>query len=253
MQPESGAVSVSISTIVAVTFSKPLDASGVDQQSLQLLDAGVGIPGLVEYDASARRLSFTPSAPLAADTVYEVVVSSALQDADGDNFPGHGWFFSTGGAYNLSNTSQLTIDLCMDEGDKRMLSLVNNARAVSRSCGTDFAGAQPALSWDCLLDQAAVGHSVSMANNDFHAHVSPVDGTDPGDRIAAVGYNAQAWGENIAAGYPDEEAVVDAWLASPGHCLNIMNGSFTEMGAGYAENPASTYGIYWTQNFGRPF
>ena len=79
-----------------------------------------------------------------------------------------------------------------------------------------------------------------------------MDGTNPGDRIAAVGYNAQAWGENIAAGYPDEAAVVQAWLDSPGHCVNIMRDSFTEMGAGFAENPTSTYGIYWTQKFGRP-
>jgi len=112
--------------------------------------------------------------------------------------------------------------------------------------------AQPALSWNCLLDQAALGHSTSMADNDFHEHVSPVDGSDPGDRLMAVGYSPQAWGENIAAGYPDEQAVVDAWLTSPGHCSNIMSGSFTELGAAYAENPASTYGIYWTQKFGRP-
>ncbi len=253
MQPASGAVSASIATVVSITFTQPLDASGVDQQSLQLLDAGVPVAGLVEYDAGAMRLSFTPDAPLSTDTVYEVVVSSALQDEDGNNFPGHGWFFTTGGAYNLGSTSQMTIDMCMDEGDMQMLTLVNDARAVSRSCGADFADAQPALSWNCLLDQAAVGHSVSMATNDFHAHVSPVDGSGPGDRIADVGYNPQAWGENIAAGYADEEAVVQAWLDSPGHCLNIMSGSFTELGAGYAENPASTYGIYWTQNFGRPF
>lgn len=47
-------------------------------------------------------------------------------------------------------------------------------------------------------------------------------------------------------------AVVAAWLDSPGHCLNIMNATFSELGAGSAENPASTYGIYWAQNFGDP-
>jgi uncharacterized protein YkwD len=252
MQPDSGVASASISTVIAIAFTEPLDASGINQQSLQLLDAGVPVPGMVTYDSDAMRLSFTPDAALATDTVYEVVVSTSLQDVDGNSFPGHGWFFTTGGAYNLGNTDQMTIDMCMDQSDLQMLTLVNDARAVSRSCGADFADAQPALSWDCLLDQAAVGHSVSMATNDFHAHVSPVDGSDPGDRITAVGYSPQAWGENIAAGYADEASVVTAWLDSPGHCLNIMSGSFTEMGAGYAENPASTYGIYWTQNFGRP-
>ena len=252
VQPVDNAVSAPISTIIAITFTEPLDESGIDQQSIQVLDAGVPVAGQVAYDASTRQLSLTPDAPLATDTVYEVVVSSSLQDADGNSFPGHGWFFTTGGDYNLGSTSQMTIDMCMNESDMRMLTLVNDARAVSRSCGADPAPAQPALSWDCLLDQAAVGHSVSMATNDFHAHVSPVDGSDPGDRITAVGYTPQAWGENIAAGYPDEAAVVAAWLDSPGHCLNIMSGSFTELGAGFAENAGSTYGIYWTQNFGRP-
>lgn len=251
-QPENDAVSAPISTVIAVTFSEPLAMAGVNQQSLRLLDAGVPVAGVVAYDAGAMRLSFTPDAPLTTETVYEVVVSSDLQDAEGNNFPGHGWFFTTGGGWNLGSTSQMTIDMCMDEGDMRMLTLVNDARAVSRSCGADAAPAQPPLSWDCLLDQAAMGHSVAMAMNDFHAHVSPVDGSDPGDRITAAGYTPQTWGENIAAGYPDEEAVVEAWLGSPGHCLNIMRGSFTEMGAGFAENGASTYGIYWTQNFGRP-
>ncbi len=252
MQPDDNAAAASIATVIAITFNEPLDATVVDQDSLQLLESGVPVAGQVEYDASTLRLSFTPDAPLNTETVYEVVVSSSLEDANGNRFPGHGWFFTTGGAYNLGSTSQMTIDMCMDEGDLRMLTLVNDARAVSRDCGTDAAPAQPALSWDCLLDQAAVGHSVSMATNDFHAHVSPVDGSNPGDRIAAVGYNAQAWGENIAAGYPDEAAVVDAWLESPGHCLNIMRSSFTEMGAGSAEDAGSTYGIYWTQKFGRP-
>ena len=252
LQPADGVVSASVSTVVAITFSEPLDESSVDQGSLQLLNAGMPVAGLVDYDASSRRLSFTPDAPLETDTVYEVVVASSLQDADGNSFPGHGWFFATGGTYNLGATSQMTIDMCMDEGDLRMLTLVNNARAESRNCGADPAEAQAALSWDCLLDQAAAGHSQSMADNDFHAHVSPVDGSDPGDRITAVGYSPRAWGENIAAGYPDEEAVVEAWLGSPGHCLNIMSGAFTELGAARVTNPASTYGIYWTQNFGDP-
>ena len=252
VQPADGAVSASISTVVAITFSEPLDASGVDQDSLRLLAAAVPVAGLVEYEAASRRLSFTPDAPLETDTVYEVVVSSSLQDMDGNPFAGHGWFFTTGGAYNLGSTSQMTIDMCMNEGDMQMLTLVNDARAVARDCGADFAAAQPPLAWNCLLDQAAAGHSQSMADNDFHAHISPVDGSNPGDRIADVGYNPRAWGENIAAGYPDEEAVVEAWLDSPGHCLNIMNGTFTELGAAQAENPASTYGIYWTQKFGDP-
>jgi uncharacterized protein YkwD len=48
-----------------------------------------------------------------------------------------------------------------------------------------------------------------------------------------------------------EEAMA-GWLDSPGHCANLMDPSFTEMGAGYAVNPNSKAGTaYWTQVFGR--
>jgi uncharacterized protein YkwD len=46
---------------------------------------------------------------------------------------------------------------------------------------------------------------------------------------------------------------VAGWLSSPGHCANLMNPRYTEMGAAYGLNSArkSTY-PYWTQVFGAP-
>lgn len=250
--PENDATGVSVTSAVVVTFSEPLDESAIDQQSLMVTDQGVSVPGNVIYDAAGNHLSFAPDSPLSTETVYGVTVANSLRDAAGNSFLGQNWFFTTGGPYNLGGTSQITIDQCMDDGDKQMLTLVNNARAVSRSCGLQQMAPVSALAWNCLLDAAALGHSTSMADNDFHEHVSPVDGSDPGDRIAATGYTPQAWGENIAAGQISEEIVMDAWLQSAGHCSNIMSSSYTEMGAGFSENPASTFRIYWTQNFARP-
>ncbi|MGI9327515.1 MAG: Ig-like domain-containing protein [Pseudomonadales bacterium] len=250
--PDDQATGVATTTKVVVVFSESLQASSVDAQSLMVTEQAAPVAGTAAYDDSTNSLEFTPDSPLAADTVYGVTVASTLQDAAGNAFLGDNWFFTTGGPFNLGSTTQSTIDECMDDGDKLMLTLVNNARAADRSCGTQALTAQPPLAWNCRLDDAAVGHSTSMANNDFHAHVSPVDGSDPGDRIQAAGYVPQTWGENIAAGYPDEEAVMDGWLTSPGHCGNLMGSGFTEMGAGAAENATSTFGIYWTQNFGSP-
>ena len=39
-------------------------------------------------------------------------------------------------------------------------------------------------------------------------------------------------------------------MGSTGHCKNIMNGSFADIGVGYAFTSGSTYGHYWTQSFG---
>ena len=49
-----------------------------------------------------------------------------------------------------------------------------------------------------------------------------------------------AYGENIATGYTSEREVVDAWIKSPGHCKNIMNKAYKEMGV-------ARVGNYWTQ------
>ena len=72
------------------------------------------------------------------------------------------------------------------------------------------------------------------------------DGEDPGQRNAATGYSATAWGENIAWGQTSPEQVVASWISSSGHCANIMGSSFTEIGIGY--DPANI----WTQVFATP-
>ncbi len=70
-----------------------------------------------------------------------------------------------------------------------------------------------------------------------------------GQRIAAAGYRASGWGENIAAGQSTPEEVVQGWMESPGHCRNIMNPEYRTIGIGYGVVPGSPYGTYWTQDF----
>lgn len=250
--PSDQITEVSINTTIVVEFNESLDAASVDAQSLMVTQQAVPVAGSASYDNTTKSLTFTPDAPLAIETVYGVTVSSSIHDNASNLFLGDNWFFTTGGPFNLGLTTQSTIDQCMDDGDKQMLTLVNNVRAAGQTCGSDDLPAQPLLAWDCMLDQSSLTHSTSMANNDFHEHISPIDGSDPGDRIRAAGYTPQAWGENIAAGYDDEESVMDGWLTSPGHCTNLMSSAFTEMGAADAANATSTFGRYWTQNFGRP-
>ena len=58
-------------------------------------------------------------------------------------------------------------------------------------------------------------------------------------------------GENIASGQRTVEEAMASWLDSPGHCANIMNPDFREMGAAYAINPQNqNRTAYWTQEFG---
>ena len=137
--------------------------------------------------------------------------------------------------------------------EQSMLDAVNAFRAGTRDCGARgvFSPA-PALVWNCQLESAAGGHSADMANNNFFSHTGS-NGSGLGDRATAAGYNWNALGENIAAGYTSVGSVLQGWIDSDGHCANLMGASFTEMGAARRDNPASTYGSYWTQVFGRRF
>lgn len=132
-----------------------------------------------------------------------------------------------------------------------MLHAVNQARSQQQNCGGTIMPAVPALTWDYDLESAAFTHSSDMANANFMGHTGS-DGSDPGDRISATGYQFNAWAENVAAGQKNIDSVMAAWMASSGHCKNIMNATVTQLGASFVENPDSRYGIYWTQVFARP-
>ncbi|MDI2590766.1 CAP domain-containing protein [Pseudomonas sp. 681] len=134
------------------------------------------------------------------------------------------------------------------EGQK-LLGLLNAARAQPRQCGGQPFAATTPLAWNATLGGAAEAHSRDMANNNYFDHKDRNGGT-PGDRAELAGYIAQQIGENIAAGQDTTQKVVDGWLGSPGHCANLMNPQFRELGAAYAVDPKSDAGIYWTAMFG---
>ena len=136
------------------------------------------------------------------------------------------------------------------EGQK-LLEALNSARAQSRQCGAQAFAATTPLAWNATLATAAENHARAMANNNFFDHKDR-DGRTPGARAELAGYVGQQIGENIAAGHDSARKVVDGWLASSGHCANLMNPEFRELGAAYAVDPKSDAGIYWTAMFGTP-
>ncbi len=137
------------------------------------------------------------------------------------------------------------------ETGKEVLGLVNGARAEPRTCGAQRFSAAPPLAWHPQLAQAALAHSRDMAQRDYFRHAGK-DGSEVGDRAKRQGYEWRRIGENIATGQGSAAQAVAGWLASPGHCANIMNPEFTDSGAAYAVNTGSDTVIYWTQVFGTP-
>jgi len=123
-----------------------------------------------------------------------------------------------------------------------ILQLLNAVRQKGCTCDDTRYPAAPPLTWNDLLEKAAAGHSTEMVQRKYFSHTS-TDGYNAGDRLTKVGYAWKTYGENIGMGYRDEKEMVEGWLKSPGHCKNIMNPLFKEVGV-------ARVGDYWTQDFG---
>ena len=135
--------------------------------------------------------------------------------------------------------------------ESEVLRLVNEARAQPRRCGRVAYPAAPPLTLSPLLSRVANNHSTTMAARDDLGHDDP-DGSTPADRVRRAGYAAGLVGENVASGVGTATEAVQGWLASPGHCSNIMDVRFTEMGVAYVAAQYRAAGIDWTQLFAKP-
>ena len=131
------------------------------------------------------------------------------------------------------------------------LARVNSYRAAGASCGAQgsFPPA-PALAWNDALTQASLGHSDDMMALNFFSHTGS-SGSSVGQRATAAGYVWSTVGENIAAGQTTVDIVMAGWLASPGHCANLMNARFRDIGLACVSGTASnSYRTYWTMTLG---
>lgn len=134
---------------------------------------------------------------------------------------------------------------------RRVLELVNAARAQARKCGNQSYPAVPALTLRPALEYAARLQALDMAKRGYMSHTGS-DGSSPGDRVKRAQYAWRTVAENVAAGQSTAEAAVQSWLDSPGHCSNLMGAKFTEMGIAYVVNLERPEGIFWAQVFAAP-
>jgi uncharacterized protein YkwD len=132
----------------------------------------------------------------------------------------------------------------------RVVELVNVARSKRRKCGAERFAAAPPLTTHRDLNEAATRHSRDMARRKYFDHRGS-DGSQPKARVMRAGYQPRLTGENIAYGPVSAEEVVAGWLASPGHCANIMDARFKHIGVGVATGSKRGQ-IYWVQAFGAP-
>jgi uncharacterized protein YkwD len=131
--------------------------------------------------------------------------------------------------------------------EQQILELTNAARAQGATCGGKAYPPVAALIMDPALRCAARAHSQDMIDRKFFDHTNP-GGEGPSQRVARTGFVARSWGENIAAGNATAAQTMQQWLTSVGHCQNLMNPGFRQIGIGY--RPGGSYRHYWTQVFG---
>ncbi|MGP3981138.1 CAP domain-containing protein [Streptomyces sp. KR80] len=120
--------------------------------------------------------------------------------------------------------------------ESEVLVLVNQERLE--------AGCRPVRA-DRKLAGLAEQFSEDMARRGFFDHTDP-DGANPWDRAEALDIDGLG-GENIARGQQDAEAVMEAWMDSPGHRANILNCEYRTIGIGAHLGDG---GPWWTQDFG---
>jgi uncharacterized protein YkwD len=137
---------------------------------------------------------------------------------------------------------QLAEGASLDGAEQDLVARINTFRA---------ARGLPALAVSDTLSAAAKWMSVDMGTRNYFAHTS-LDGRSPTQRMADAGYPAfGTWtGEDLAAGYTTSADVLNGWINSPAHYAVLVNPQYRAIGVGRGYTAGSTYGWYWTADFG---
>ncbi len=129
-----------------------------------------------------------------------------------------------------------------DKNIIKMIEIINLKRASGGKCGNKLFSPSRPLRWDSRLAQAALIHAKDIASREILSHMGR-DGSGSGERISSTGYKWKAYAENIGEGYMTAEDMLMAWLNSEGHCKNVMNPAFKDVGAARIVNKGRTYWV----------
>ena len=141
------------------------------------------------------------------------------------------------------NLSNVTCDSPLADIRAAIVELTNRSRTEGVTCGQTPMPSTTPLTYHGQLESAARIHSDDMSANDFFSHTGS-NGSTVATRTSEQGYRFRAVGENLAGGYPTLEAAHNGWLLSEGHCQNIMNPAYNDIGAACTSR-------LWTVVFGR--
>lgn len=141
----------------------------------------------------------------------------------------------------LASPRPSVADPTLSPAEFEFVDLLNEYRAQN--------GSGP-LQPDLILTTAADWHSNDMASKNYFSHTDSLN-RSPGQRAGAFGYQ-YLMSENIGAGLllVEPQELLNAFISSPGHNANMLRPEWNAIGIGAAYNPSSTWGLYWTVDFG---
>ncbi len=140
---------------------------------------------------------------------------------------------------------------CIDDVQMhKAVEQLNALRLQPASCAASGASMQH-LAWDSKLAASAQEQAVDLALRDRLSHVDSRN-RGLGMRLRSVGYASAGAGENLAAGQADIEDTLQAWLASPSHCANLMQPEFRDVGLACVMRRGSRYERFWVAHFAVP-
>jgi uncharacterized protein YkwD len=235
-----------------VTIASPADSAVVSGQvTLQGTTAGNGVIAVIAVAVQMDGGAFVAASGTAAWTyaLNSTTLSNGIHTVGVRATDASGKTTTAYLPLTVSNTSSSSTPT-LDTEEWAFLPLINNYRAQN--------GAGP-LQVSISLTNAAKWMSQDMATKNYVNHTDST-GRSTGARLADFGYTFTPWGENLAAGYATALDAFTAWQTgcdpdSTGACTYahrqmMLQPSLKVIGMSRAYSPSSTYGWYWTADFG---
>jgi uncharacterized protein YkwD len=155
------------------------------------------------------------------------------------------------GAATAGQSDSGGFEPCLDHVQmQRAVEQLNAMRGQSAPC-SEVGAAMQRLSWESRLAASAQEQAMDLAARDRLSHVDSRN-RGLGVRLRSVGYAAAGAGENLAAGQTGIDDALQAWLASPSHCANLMQPEYRDVGLACVQRRGSRYERFWVAHFGVP-
>lgn len=217
--------------VIALIFLIQSDYKSIPSKVLSYLKTEISKTSVIYNDKASDVKDFINN-----EIINSTKDNTDVQKADNIATPGA---LTVSPDYLTYNTKSINLTI------KGVIDITNKYRQEN--------GSLPALTENSKLDFSAEKKLQDMFAKQYFEHESP-SGVGVGDLANQISYEYIVIGENLALGnFKDNKALVDAWMASPGHRANILNKRYTEIGISVGKGTYEGKNVWMAvQHFGLP-